>query len=49
METLQVHAITEDNDSIQGEPGFRTIPGDEIVHGVLVGGARLERAEGVQN
>ena len=39
-----MHAVTQDHDSIQGQPEFGAILGNEFVHRVLVGSTRREDA-----
>jgi hypothetical protein len=33
---FEVHAVADDNNAIKGEASFGTVPGDELVDGVLV-------------
>lgn len=40
MPRLQVHAIAHDDDAVEGQPRLGTVPGDELVDGVLVNPAR---------
>ena len=49
MPRFQVHAIAHDDDAIESQSGFRAIPGNELVDGVLVHAARGWRAEAVED
>ena len=33
---FQVHAVANDHDAIEGQPGFRAVPGDKLLDGALV-------------
>jgi hypothetical protein len=36
MARFQVHAITHNNDPVEGQPRLRTVPGDELIDGILI-------------
>jgi len=46
---FQVHSIAHDDDTVEGQSGFRTEPGNELVDGVLVYPARGRGAEAVEH
>ena len=43
-----MHAVADNHDAVEGEARFGTVPGDELVDGVLVDTARGWRAEAVE-
>src|SRR6202040_4236913 len=46
---LQVHAIADYDDAVEGKARLGAIPGDELVDGVLVHAARSWRAEAIEH
>jgi hypothetical protein len=49
MPRFQVHAIAHDNDAIERQTGLGTVPGDELIDGVLVDTPLGGRAEAVKH
>ena len=49
MAGFQVHPVANDHDPVECEAGFRAVPGDELIDGVLVNAARGWRAETVEH
>ncbi len=46
---FEVHAVVNDDDAVEGQPGLGAVPGDELIDGVLVNAARGGRAEAVEH
>src|SRR6266481_1828021 len=46
---FEVHAVANNHDAIEGQPGLGAVPGDELIDGVLVNAARGWRAEAVEH
>ena len=47
--SFQVHAVANDYDAVERQAGFRAVPGDELIDGVLVDAARGWRAQAVEH
>ena len=46
---FQVHAVPNHDDAVEGEARFGTVPGNELIDGILVHSARAWRTEAVEN
>jgi len=46
---IPVQAVANNHDAVEREAGFGTVPGDELVDGVLVHTARGWRAQAVEH
>jgi hypothetical protein len=46
---FEEHAVANDHDAIEGQPGLGAVPGDELIDGVLVNAARGWKAEAIED